>query len=174
MRAALATTVLAAALLVVLAATAAAAAVSPQRIAAAVAKAERSSSLWATVNVCSSRKDPDSMGIRGQMPTLGFPASLSMVIGVNYWSTTTKRFVPINSATATTTLALGTHSTGLQQDGAIFPFKARTGRLNATVTFIWRRAGKVIGQTTRRTTGGHPDADYGSPPRFSAAQCTIK
>src|ERR1700689_1187810 len=95
MRAALATTVLAAAVLVALAATAAAAAVGPRRIAAAVARAERSSSLWATVNICSSPTDPDSMGLRGQMPTLGFSASLSMVIGVNYWSTTAKRFVPI-------------------------------------------------------------------------------
>jgi hypothetical protein len=173
MRAALATTVLAAAVLVTLAA-AAAAAVGPRRIAAAVSKAERSPSLWATVNICSSRRDPDSLGIRGQMPTLGFPASLSMVIQVDYWSTATKRFVPIHSAAATTTLSLGEQSTGLQQDGAIFPFKAHTGLLNATITFTWRRAGKLLGETERRTTAGHPDADYGSPPHFSAAQCTIK
>jgi hypothetical protein len=93
---------------------------------------------------------------------------------VDYWSTGAKRFVPIQSSTATTSLALGRPSTGLQQDGAIFPFKAHTGLLNATVTFTWRRAGKVLGQTTRRTTGGHPDADYGSPPHFSAPQCRIK
>jgi hypothetical protein len=174
MRAVLATTVLAAAVLVTCAAVTASAAVGPRRIAAAVVRAERSSSLWATVNICSSRKDPDSIGIRGQMPTLGFSASLSMLIQVAYWSTTSKRFVPIQSATAATTLALGKQATGLQQDGAIFPFKAHTGLLNATVTFTWRRAGKVLGQTTRRTTAGHPDADYGSPPHFSAAQCTIK
>jgi hypothetical protein len=181
MRVALATTVLAAAVLVTFSAAATATAtgtgtatVGPRRIAAAVAKAERSSSLWATVNICSSRKDPDSIGIRGQMPTLGFQASLSMVIQVDYWSTGAKRFVPIQSSTATTTLALGRQSTGLQQDGAIFPFKAHTGLLNATVTFTWRRAGKVLGQTTRRTTSGHPDADYGSPPHFTAAQCTIR
>jgi hypothetical protein len=173
MRAALPTTLLAAALLVALSASTAAA-VGPRRIAAAVARAEHSSSLWATVNICSSRKDPDSLGIRGQMPTLGFPALLSMMIQVDYWSTAMKRFVPIQSATATTTLPLGRQSTGLQQDGAIFPFRAHTGRLNATVTFTWRRAGKVLGQTTRRTTAGHPDADFGSPPHFSAAQCTIR
>jgi hypothetical protein len=172
MRAALATTVLAAVILVVLGA-AAAGAIGPRRIAAAVARAERSSSLWATVNICSSRRDPDSLGIRGQMPTLGFPASLSMVIEVDYWSTAKQRFVPIQSASATTTLSLGRQSTGLQQDGAIFPFKAHTGRLNATVTFIWSRAGKVLGETERSTTAGHPDADYGSPPHSSAAHCTI-
>ena len=179
MRAALATTVLAAAVLVTLAATAAGAvggvdAVGPHQIATAIARAERSSSLWATVNICSSRRDPDSLGIRGQMPTLGFRASLSMVIQVDYWSISKKRFVPIQSATATTTLALGEQSTGLQQDGAIFPFKAHTGLLNATITFTWRRAGKLLGETKRRTTAGHPDADYGSPPHFTAAQCTIK
>ena len=55
----------------------------------------------------------------------------------------------------------------------MFPFNAHTGLLNATITFSWTRDGKVVGQTRRRTTAGHPNADYGSPPRYSAAQCTI-
>ena len=107
------------------------------------------------------------------MPTLGFAASLSMVVQVDYWSNAKQRFVPVQSSTGTTTLALGTLSTGLQQDGAVFPFKPHTGLLSATITFIWSRGGKVLGQTVRRTTAGHPDADFGSPARYSAAQCRI-
>ena len=152
----------------------AATAPSPRTIAQAVAAAERSRALWATVNICSSRRDPNSLGIRGQMPTLGFPATLSMQIQVDYWSTTGKRFVAIRSATAMKTLPLGRQSTGLQQDGAIFPFSAHAGLLNATITFTWTRAGKVLGHVARRTTAGHPTAMYGSPPHYSAAQCTIK
>lgn len=173
MRAALATTVLAAVVLVIPSAPAAAA-VGPRQIANAIGRAERSSSLWATVNICGSPRHPGALGIRGQMPTLGFPASLSMVIHVDYWSTTKRQFVPIQSSTATTTLKLGTQSAGLQQDGAVFPFKAHTGRLDATVTFTWTRTGKVLGRTERRTSAGHHAADYGSPPHFSAAQCTIR
>ena len=172
-----ATTVLAAAILVTPAAGASGAgtgAPGPRQIAKAVAQAERSPSLWATVNVCSSRRDPDSLGIRGQMPTLDFPATLSMQIHVDYWSTAAKRFVPIKSATAVKTLALGQQQTGLQQDGAIFPFGAHAGLLNATITFTWARGQKVLGHTVRSTTAGHPSAQYGSPPHYSAAQCTIK
>lgn len=175
MRAALVTTVLAAAVLVAAGSvTASAAGVGPARIARAVRSAERSRSLWATVNICSSRRYHNDLGVRGQMPTLGFSSRLFMVLQVNYWSQSSHRFVPIQSKLATTRLALGSVSHGLQQDGAVFPFHAHTGLLNATITFIWTRGGKVIGQTVRRTTAGHRDADHGSPPHYSAAQCRIK
>jgi hypothetical protein len=173
---AVATTVLAAAILMTatVGASVAAGGLSPRRIAAAAARAERSPQLWATVNICSSRDDPDALGIRGQMPTLGFPVKLWMDIQVNYWSAATKRFLPIKSAAATRMLALGQQSSGLQQDGAIFPFGAHAGLLDATITFTWTRGGTTIGQAVRRTTAGHPTAAYGSPPHYSAAQCTIK
>jgi hypothetical protein len=172
MRAALVTTVLAAAVLMAGVADAAGA-VGPARIARAIRTAESSPSLWATVNICSSRRYPDDLGVRGQMPTLGFSASMSMVIQVDYWSAQSKRFLPIRSQLANTRLSLGSASSGLEQGGAVFPFKAHTGLLNATITFIWTRGGKVIGQTARRTTAGHSDADHGSPPHYSAAQCQI-
>jgi hypothetical protein len=173
MRAGLVTTVLTAALLLA-AVPASAGTVGPARIARAVRTAERSRSLWATVNICSTRRYPHDLGVRGQMPTLGFSASLSMVIQVNYWSTAAKRFVPIQSKLASTRLSLGSATNGLEQDGAVFPFSAHTGLLDATVTFTWTRMGKVIGQTVRRTTAGHHDADHGSPPHYSAARCRIK
>jgi hypothetical protein len=176
MRAALVTTVLAGAVLVPAAPPAAAAvgAVGSARIARAVHNAERSGSLWATVNICDSRAYRNDLGVRGQMPSLGFSARLYMVVQVNYWSQAKHRFVPIQSNLATTQLSLGSSDTGLQQDGAIFPFSPHTGRLNATVTFMWTRGGKVIGQTVRRTTAGHTDADHGSPAHYSAAQCRIQ
>jgi hypothetical protein len=172
MRAALVTTVLAAAVLLA-AVPASAATVGPARIARAVRTAEKSRSLWATVNICSSRRYPHALGVRGQMPTLGFSASMSMVVQVNYWSAAKRRFLPIQSKLASTRLSAGSAATGLEQDGAVFPFTAHTGLLNASVTFIWTRRGKVIGQTVRRTTAGHSDADHGSPPHYSAAQCRI-
>jgi hypothetical protein len=173
MRAALATTVLAAAAMVA-SPPAPAGAVSPAKLAAAVRSAERSRSLWATINICDSHRYPDSVGVRGQMPALGVPASLSMVVQVDYWATGNRRFIPIQSKTATMALSLGRASSGLQQDGAVFPFKGQRGLFNATITFTWSHGGKVIGQTERRTTAGHHDADFGSPPRYSAAQCRIR
>ena len=105
MRAALVTTVLAAAVLV--AAGPASAGVGPGQIARAVRTAEQSHSLWATVNICNARKYRHDLGVRGQMPTLGFSSSLFMVVQVNYWSQGQHRFLPIQSNLATTRLSLG-------------------------------------------------------------------
>ncbi len=173
MRAALLTTVLAAAALVA-AGPASAGGVRPGQIARAVRSAEQSRSLWATVNICDSSRYHNDIGVRGQMPTLGFSSALYMVVQVNYWAKGRHRFLPIQSNLATTRLSLGSSVNGLQQDGAVFPFSAHTGLLNATFTFIWTRGGEVIGQTVRRTTAGHKDADHGSPPHYTAAQCRIK
>jgi hypothetical protein len=148
---------------------------SPTRpqISRAVHRALHSRSLWATVHICNSRADPGVLGIRGQMPALGFPATLSMVVRIGSWSTAEHRFVPESTANATKALTIGRASTGLHQDGAEFQFTAPAGRLNATVQFTWTRNGTIIGQTTRRTTAGHHDASRASPPRYSAAQCRI-
>jgi len=141
-----------------------------REIARAVAAARRSRDLWATVNICSAGR----FGVRGQMPTLGFAASLQMQIQVDYWSSTEDRFVPIASPRAVAELSLGEHATGLQQAGEVFPFStARRARLAATVTFSWWRGRRLLGAAVRRTTGGHPTAQYGSPPGYSAAQCQI-
>lgn len=174
MRAALATTVLAAGIAV--AGTAPATAKSPSRgqITRAVASAERSRSLWATVNICDSRAYPDRIGVRGQMPSLGYPAQMTMTIALRAYSTTAKRFKAIDSPNAVNAVTLGTHSRGLQQSGAVFPFaKGDKGLWDATIVFTWRRSGRIVGQTTRTTTAGHPNADYGSPPHYSAAQCRL-
>jgi hypothetical protein len=139
----------------------------------AVRRAERSSALWATINICNSRRDHDDFGVRGQMPALGFESSMSMRIHVDWYSPQSKRFLPIHRRSAVRTVPVGRWSKNLQQAGAVFPFRPRAGLLNATVVFTWSRGGRTIGQAEHRTTGGHRDADFGSPPRYSAAQCRI-
>lgn len=175
MRAALATTVLAAVIAVGAAAPSAAKGPTSAQIARAVRRAERSRSLWATVNICNSKTDRHRIGIRGQMPSLGYSARMAMTIHLQAYSTSAKRFVPIASRNAIDSESLGTHTLGLQQWGAVFRFgKSATGRWNATIRFTWRRGRRVVGRTTRTTTSGHPDADHGSPPHYSAAVCTIR
>lgn len=175
MRAALATTVLAAVIAVAAAGPSAAHGPTAAQIAGAVRRAERSRALWATVNICNSKAEPHRVGIRGQMPSLGYSSQMSMTIHLQAYSASAKRFVPIASPNAVDSDGLGTHTLGLQQWGAVFRFGASTtGRWNATIRFTWRRGGRVVGSTTRRTTSGHRDADHGSPPHYSAAQCTIR
>jgi hypothetical protein len=143
----------------------------------AVASAERSTDLWATVNVCQATgknaAKGGSLGVRGQMPTLGFASTLSMTIQLNRYSAKSKSFAALPYATAKTTVSPGTFATDLHQDGAVFPFTGPAGLLNATVTFSWTRAGKLLGSTTRQTTGGHHDAAGGQPAHYSIAQCQL-
>lgn len=143
----------------------------------AVAKAERSKMLWATVNVCQTKGKQaahgGSIGVRGQIPTLGFASTLSMTIQLNRYSVKTKSFVALPYATAKTTVSPGAFAADLHQDGAVFPFSGPAGLLNATVTFDWTRAGKLLGSTTRPTTAGHRDAAGGRPAHYSTAHCQL-
>ena len=143
----------------------------------AVAGAERSKLLWATVNVCQTNgkhaAHGGSIGVRGQMPTLGFAATLGMTIQLNRYSAKSKSFVALPYPTAKTTVSPGTFATDLHQDGAVFPFSGPAGLLNATVTFSWTRAGKLLGSTTEQTTAGHRDAAGGRPAHHSTAQCQL-
>jgi hypothetical protein len=138
----------------------------------ALAAAQSSPQLWATVNVCV--PDPEQgglIGIRGEMPALGFPATLSMTVALNQFVSRTRGYQPVAGDTATRTVTIGTFAGHVHQGGAEFPFSADTPRLNATVTFTWSRAGRTLGQITRTTEGGHPQADFGRPPHHSSATC---
>ncbi|MEA2214336.1 MAG: hypothetical protein QOF83_4284 [Solirubrobacteraceae bacterium] len=145
---------------------------SPGAVRTAVNKAEKSSSLWATVNICNSRRDRNDLGIRGQMPSLGFAAWMSMDIKLYYYSNQ-KRYLPVPTR-GSKLVRLGRSSSGLHQSGAMFQFSPHQPRLKAVVTFIWRRSGQLLGKTTRTTTARHRNADFASPPHYSAATCTIK
>jgi hypothetical protein len=146
---------------------------SEAQIRTAVRHVKRSPKLWATVNTCNTRAFPDTIGIRGQMPTLGFAASLSMSIQVDYWDSSARRFHPIPDPHARRLVALGRVSFGFQQGGHTFQFAKHAGLLRATVTFQWQRGRRLLGHMSMPTTGGHPDADGGSPPRHSAPTCRI-
>jgi hypothetical protein len=141
------------------------------QIRAAVRRAERSKELWATVNICNSKHFPNVIGIRGQMPTLGFPARLWMQFQVEYWSLRAKRFRPV--AGTLQWVSLGLAKTGLHQGGIRVHFAPHAGRLRGRVRFEWRLGGKAIGDATHTTTRGHSDADFGDPPHFSAWHCVI-
>lgn len=138
----------------------------------AVGRAERSEQLWATVNICDTRRHPGTLGIRGQVPALGFSSSISIEISLDFWNAQSKRFKPDPGTKRL--VELGSPSTGVHQQGVTFSFDPHAGRFRGTARFAWRRRGKLLGQTDQVTTGGHRDADFGDPPRFSAATCTIR
>ncbi len=143
----------------------------PAQIRRAVASAERSPNLWATVNICGTSRERGLIGIRGQMPALGFAAQLALAIRFSYYSASTHRFEPVPHLSKQ--VPLGATTSGTIQGGAAFGFSPPV-RLEATVAFTWSRAGRVLGTVTRQTTGGHHDVKDSSPPGYSAATCALR
>jgi hypothetical protein len=147
---------------------------SPATIRAAVAKARHSRDLWSTVNVCTPRRKPHVVGVRAQMPALGFPAWISIQIQLDYWNKAHHRFVPLAGSWATRLVHLGIVSAGLQQGGYNFVLPAHAGLLRGTVTYRWRRNGQLLLTQIRHTVAGHPRADQGIPAHYSAATCRVR
>jgi hypothetical protein len=141
---------------------------SPAQVRAAVHQAERSRDVWATVNVCNSKHHPKMIGIRGEMPALGFASDMTMDITVDYWSFKDRQFKL--DPNAEKRISLGSVANGLQQRGVTFAFKSPVV-LAGTIKFEGRRGGKLIGQVTKPTVGGLKHVDGGDPPGYSAEQC---
>lgn len=141
----------------------------PAQVRAAIRRAERSPDLWATINVCNTKRYPHKVGVRGQMPALGFASTMSMEIQIQYYKRRTRKYVlgpghPYH-------YPFGRQVTGLYQGGANFPLSA--GLFRGQITFTWKLDGKVVGQTSRLSVGGRPHVTHGDPPGHSAATCRI-
>jgi hypothetical protein len=143
---------------------------SPAKIKRDVAAATSSKTLWSTVNVCNTKDHPDEIGIRGQMPALGFATQLSMTVRLKYYDFAKHRFEPIPHVSKS--LSLGTVTNGTVQDGALFRFNPPV-ILSGTVTFDWLLDGKVIGSATRSTSHGDKGVDDSDPENYSAATCRM-
>src|SRR5579875_3665988 len=142
-----------------------------EQLSTAVRAAEQSHTVWATVDICNTRLYPHTIGIRGQMPALGFSSQLSMTFQVDYWAGAKRGFVP--DPHVSKTAVLGTFSTGLHQRGYNFRFDP-PAYLSGQITFRWRIGSRVIGQTTHRTRSGVKGVDFGDPRGHSAARCRMR
>jgi hypothetical protein len=142
------------------------------QIQTAVRQAERSRSLWATVNICNTKHHPGVIGIRAQMPALGFASTLRMRFQVQYWSAKAKSYKPVPGAQHR--LSLGVQKTGLHQEGVQFSFPKHSGQLRGAVRFEWATGSRTLGQARENTTRGHRSADFGDPAHFSAPKCVIR
>ncbi|HEY2535876.1 MAG TPA: hypothetical protein VGI24_02725 [Solirubrobacteraceae bacterium] len=133
--------------------------------------------LWATIDVCNSAKEPDTVGVRGSMPYDGHVHdAMYMRFQLEYMDPKSKAWsVPAHGANSGF-IALGSAKSG-RQGGTSFQLSVTKGQpgytMRGLVTFQWRRTGKVVHQTTRTTSAGHTNVVRADPPGYSAAQCTI-
>jgi hypothetical protein len=138
---------------------------------AALRRAERSTRLWATVNICEPARRV--VGIRGQMPALGFASRMRMVVHFGYYPRPGSRLHPIRAAVLA--LDVGKHSSGLYQRGAEFTFKAaRPVTISGWITFAWFVGRRQLGSTTRAARGGVRNVPDSRPRGESAARCRIR
>jgi hypothetical protein len=145
---------------------------------AASAAAAKSRAPWATVNICDTASNPDTIGLRGSMSGKGTAGEMYMRLQVQFqrddgsWRQLGSRgdsgFIDVGSS----------RSRAPRQGGQSFtlapPKAGDLFILRGLVTFEWRsRRGAVTRRAVRRTTGGHRSAAGADPPGFTAAVCTI-
>ena len=141
------------------------------QIRAALGAAERSKQLWATVNICTTTHRHGRLGLRGQMPSLGFATDMYMTFEVTYQVWGSRGFKPLPTTKAR--VLVGQTTTKALQTGRTYPFQTSTALLAGRITFEWRRSGTLLGRTTRRTTGHHSHVDFADPPGFSRSFCRL-
>ncbi len=143
---------------------------------AAAAPVEDSRHLWATVNACDTEARPDAIGIRASMPRHGRGAVAFMRFRVKYRDSQGRwRFVAEGADSGH--VRLGVIRGPRLESGYDFTFRPRADgtpyQLRGHVTFTWRRRGRVVERTTKKTEAGHRSATGADPAGYSAATCWI-
>lgn len=146
-------------------------------LAAAPAAAPAAPGPWATVNVCDTAANPDTVGVRGSMPGLANGAALFMRFQLQLqrddgsWrllSSADSGFIDAGRARARATRQAG-HSFVLTPPPAGNVYTVR-----GLVTFEWRaKDGTPLRRARRITSGGHRSTAGADPAGFSAAECTL-
>jgi hypothetical protein len=140
---------------------------------------QKSRHLWATVNVCDTERNPDTLGIRASMPGLGRRGeTLWMRFRVQYFSDSRGRWHNFTRGDGTDSgyVKVARHSRHRsRQSGYMFPFSPDPGehyRLRGAVEFQWRRKGRVMRNARELTTKGRR-VTVADPRGYSVATCDI-
>ena len=132
--------------------------------------------LWATVNVCDTKKSPDQMGVRARMPGDGTHRRLYMRFTAQFRSG--EKWTQVSGRGRSKWLYAGSALFRSQELGYTFSFDApKPGAgylLRGLVQYQWRAptSGSVVRRTHRYTTKGHPTAPA-EPKGYSRATCRI-
>jgi hypothetical protein len=131
---------------------------------------------WATVNVCDTAANPDTVGIRGSMPglngaTLYMRFQLQLQRDDGSWralDSADSGFIAVGRARLRSTKQAG-HSFTLTP-----PPAGQVYTVRGLVTFDWRaKDGTSLRRQRRVTTGNHRSTAGADPAGFSASECTI-
>lgn len=133
-----------------------------------------SSELWSTIDVCSPRAEPNTVGIRGSMPgDASARDRMYMKFRLQYL-TPQRRWVDI--AGAASGFAPVGSGAAARQGGTSFELvpKRVAFTLRGVVDFQWRHASTLLLSASRVTSAGRRSLTGANPAGFSAASCVIR
>jgi hypothetical protein len=133
--------------------------------------------LWATVDVCNPKDQPNTIGIRGSMPGDSHPKDVMyMRFRVQYQDATTKKWLDLSQGADSGFTKVGSALLA-RQAGRSFQFAPTSGQsaftLRGNVVFQWRHGTTVRLTTTVPTTAGHKSLAGADPRGYSAATCAL-
>jgi hypothetical protein len=128
--------------------------------------------LWATVNVCNTPAQPDTIGIRASMPGIPRHAHAAMRFQVQYQTADGWHAV---AGAKSGWRPVGTTAGAAIESGWSFTFAApvQPVTLRGLVRFRWRRHGHTIRRARQVTAAGHRSSSGADPPGYSAATCAL-
>lgn len=143
----------------------------------ATAQAASKDRLWATVNVCDTEKNPDTIGLRASMPGTGDrKVRMFLRFRVEYFVARDEEWKSVRRGGDSGWISVGSARFVARQSGRSFEFSPTAGNilLRGRVSYEWRRGKKVIKRAVRRTQAGHTSSAGSDPTGFSAAECLIQ
>lgn len=143
---------------------------------AAATSASAQTYRWATVNICDTATNPNTIGIRASMPAGQTDAEkLFIRFRVQYLSTMDGKWHSVTSGGDSGFVAVAKPKSRARQKGWSFQISPNsdTIKLRGTVTMEWRVKGEVVRRSIERTHSGHKNAVAADPAGYSAAICTI-
>jgi hypothetical protein len=128
---------------------------------------------WATVNVCDTAKQPDTVGIRASMPGSPRGVRLSMRFRVQY-KVDEDTWADVDGADSGWRL-LGTAKGVPVESGWSFSFTkpSKPVTLRGVVRFRWRKGDALPRSAEAATEAGHRSAAGSDPAGYSAATCSL-
>ena len=140
---------------------------------------QKSRHLWATVNVCDTERNPDTLGVRASMPgSRRKGETMWMRFRVQYFSEREQLWHNFSAGDGTDSgyVKVGRHARyRSRQSGFLFPFSPEVGeryRLRGAVEFQWRNGRRVM-RNAREITQGGREPTVADPAGYSAATCEI-
>jgi hypothetical protein len=138
----------------------------------------QSRELWATIDVCNPKDQPNTVGIRGSMPGDGqLHDTMYMRFRLQYLDDATKHWVDVPLEKKAEFHRVGAAGSA-RQGGHEFvlgaPVPGKPGfTFRGVVSFQWRRGSTVEHTVSRPTTAGHESLAGADPAGFSAAGCSL-